>query len=326
MLSHIDFLLPGLVIMIILARFFPFQDAYLPYFPMPIVTFWGVIAVFVLYGLKLSPQRMLSDLANWKLHLSTQAATYLIIPLMVLVLYPFFRDGEFYEMWLALFFLSVLPSTVSMSVIFVVKNRGNLGGAIFNSGISGLLGMVFTPLWLSSFVEQSSDSGGTGELILKLVQQIFIPIVLGMTMRYFIPKVADRIIKVFKNFDKYVVLIIVYNSFSSAFNQDLFAVIPASELFVLIAVVVALHIVAFELLVFLGRIIDLKREDLSVLLYVGSQKSLVHGSVFALLIFQDVEMQTFALLPLMIYHTFQLLFSSYKSIVWDRQEVHQQTT
>lgn len=318
-LANIDFLLPGLVLMIFVARIFPFQPAYLTYFPMPEITFWGVVIIFLLYGMKLSPQAMLSDLANWKLHLATQAATYLIIPILVLLLLPFFYGSADYELWLALFFLSVLPSTVSMSVIFVVKNKGNLGGAIFNSGISGLLGMVFTPLWLSFFVHQTDGSNATQELILKLVQQIFIPIILGMTFKYFAPKVAEWLAKTFKNFDKYIVLLIVYSSTSNAFNRDLFSMIPLVQLLVLIVGVVVLYLFIFELLGFIGRLLEFPRKDILVLVFSGSQKSLVHGTVFTLLIFQDVEMQTFALLPLMIYHAFQLLFASYKSIVWEAQ-------
>lgn len=318
-LSNIDFLLPGLVLMILVARILPFQEAYLAFFPMPEITFWGVVVIFILYGLKLSPQSMLSDLSNWKLHVLTQAATFLIIPILVLLLLPFFYGGDYYDLWLALFFLAVLPSTVSMSVIFVVKNNGNLGGAIFNSGISGFLGMVLTPLWLSFFVQQTASDGGTTDLIFKLVQQIFIPIVLGMTFRYFAPKSSDWLVQRFKNLDKYIVLLIVYNSFSNAFNRDLFSMIPALQLLILIVGVVALYLVVFKLLAFLGRVLEFPQKDVMVLLFSGSQKSLVHGSVFALLIFQEVEMQTFALLPLMIYHAFQLLYASYKSIVWEGQ-------
>jgi predicted Na+-dependent transporter len=37
-----------------------------------------------------------------------------------------------------------------------------------------------------------------------------------------------------------------------------------------------------------------------------------------MLVFESPEMQVFALLPVMIYHAFQLLFASYKSIYWGR--------
>jgi sodium/bile acid cotransporter 7 len=316
-LADIDILLPGLLLMIFLAKIFPFQEHYNRYLPMPEITFWGVVVIFILYGLKLSPRELLSDLSNWKLHLLTQSATYVIIPLLVLVLFPFFKGTTWYSFWLALFYLAALPSTVSMSVIFVAKTHGNLGGAIFNSSISGFLGMVLTPIWMSFFIKSVDGSGEFSSMVVKLVQQIFIPILIGMTLKYFAPISTTWMVTKLKNFDKFIVLLIVYNSFSNAFNRDLFSIIPLSQLMVLIAGVVALYLVVFELLGFLGRILSFKPEDMKVLLFCGTQKSLVHGSVFAVLLFQDPNMQTLALLPLMIYHAFQLFFASYKSIVWN---------
>lgn len=318
-LSNIDVLLPGLVLMILCARFFPFQDDYAHYFPMKPITFWGVVVIFLLYGFKLSPKEMLRDVSNWRLHLLTQATTFLIIPFFILLLYPFFQGTDYYDFWLALFFLAVLPSTVSMSVIFVVKNQGNLGGALFNSSISGFLGMLFTPLWLSFFLAEQGEMGDTGDLILKLIYQILLPILVGMTFKHFFASQADWLLKRFKNFDKIIVLLIVYNSFSSAFNKDLFSMIPISEFLILVAGVVSLYLVVFELSHFFGRVLHFPKSDILVLLFCGTQKSLVHGSVFALLIFTDAKMQTFALLPLMVYHAFQLLFASYKSIIWNTE-------
>ncbi len=318
LLAHIDFLLPGLVLMILVARFFPFQPEYSAVFPMKEITFWGIVLVFLLYGFKLSPNELLRDLSNWRLHVLTQATAFVILPLLIIALYPFFKNSDYFDFWLALFFLSVLPSTVSMSVVFVVKNNGNLGGAIFNSSISGFLGMILTPLWMSVFMHEAVSGDERLDLILKLVQQIFVPVVLGMSVRHFLPHVALWCLKKFKNFDKMIVLLIVYSSFSNAFNNDLFSVVPLSQMLILVAGVVSLYLVVFELSQFFGRILKFSQEDQIVLLFCGTQKSLVHGSVFALLLFQEAEMQTFALLPLMIYHAFQLLFASYKSIVWVR--------
>lgn len=319
--AHIDFLLPGLVLMILFARFFPFQESYNTFFPIAEVSYWGIVLIFVLYGFKLSPKEMLRDLSNWKLHLLTQSTTFLIIPLFVLFLYPFFKASTLYPFWIALLFLAVLPSTVSMSVIFVDKNKGNLGGAIFNSSISGFLGMVITPLWMSYFIEDTVGSSANSALIFKLLQQVFIPITLGMLVRHFAVNFAVWFVAKLKNIDKFIILLIVYNSFSNAFNKDIFSLIPFSQLMMLIAGVIALYLVVFESLVFLSQLVKFKKADTLVLLFCGSQKSLVHGSVFTLLIFPELKMQTLALLPLMIYHAFQLLFASYKTIIWqDKME------
>jgi len=318
--TNIDILLPGLLVMIVLAWLLPFQDSYETFVPLTEIKFWGVIAVFLLYGMKLSSKEMKRDLSNWKLHLLTQTATFLVIPILVVVFYPVFMNGEYERFWQAAFFLSILPSTVTMSVIFVAKTDGNVGGAIFNSSISGFLGIIITPLWIGLFLSSKMSSFDATELIIRLTQQIVIPIIVGMALRYFLEKAVLAVLKKLKNLDKYVVMIIVYSSFSTAFNRQMFEIIPTHQLLSLIAIVVSLHLTVFELLGVVARVFKLEWRDRMVLLFCGSQKSLVHGSVFALLVFENPEMQIFALLPVMIYHAFQLLFASYKSIVIHSRE------
>jgi sodium/bile acid cotransporter 7 len=317
-LKHIDFLLPGLISMILLARVFPFQDSYEAFVPFDEIKFWGVVGVFLLYGMKLSPSEMRKDILNWRLHLLIQGGTFILIPLLVLLFYPVFVNTVYFSFWQAVFFLAVLPSTVTMSVIFVSKVNGNLGGAIFNSSISGFLGILLTPLWLSIFLSNKGTDFDSGNLMIRLVEQIVVPIILGMMLRHFFLNPVLWLVKTFKHFDKIVVMLIVYSSFSNAFNQKMFSVLPSSQFIVLIILVVALHLTVFELLGFIGRVTKLPQRDRMALIFCGSQKSLVHGSVFALLVFQSVEMQVFALLPVMIYHAFQLLFASYKTIYWGK--------
>lgn len=317
-LKNIDFLLPGLISMILLAWLFPFQDSYEKFVPFSAIKFWGVVAVFLLYGMKLSPSEMRKDLFNWRLHLLAQGSTYLLIPVLVLLFYPVFGQGEYTKFWQAVFFLSVLPSTVTMSVIFVAKTNGNLGGAIFNSSISGFLGILITPLWLSFFLKTQGEAFDASDLMIRLLEQIVLPIIWGMILRHFFEHAVKLILSKLKHFDKIVVMMIVYGSFSKAFNQNMFDLIPSTQLFVLMALVVSLHLTVFELLGFIGRLTKLQHRDRMTLIFCGSQKSLVHGSVFAMLVFESPEMQVFALLPVMIYHAFQLLFASYKSIYWGR--------
>jgi sodium/bile acid cotransporter 7 len=139
-----------------------------------------------------------------------------------------------------------------------------------------------------------------------------------MILRLFFEHPVKLVISKLLHFDKVVVMMIVYGSFSNAFNQNMFELIPTAQLIVLMALVISLHLTVFELLGFIGRLVKLPLRDRMTLTFCGSQKSLVHGSVFAMLVFESPEMQVFALLPVMIYHAFQLLFASYKSIYWGR--------
>ena len=102
----------------------------------------GVSFIFFFYGLRLSVEKLKSGLANWKMHIIIQLTTFLFFPLIVLVSHPLFVGTDFELLWLGIFFLSALPSTVSSSVVMVSIAKSNIPAAIFNASISSLIGVV----------------------------------------------------------------------------------------------------------------------------------------------------------------------------------------
>jgi sodium/bile acid cotransporter 7 len=94
----------------------------------------GIAFGFFFYGVKLDPVQLRSGLSNWRLHLLIQLSTFLIFPVIVLLLLQIMPwiDPDFR---LGISYLSALPSTVSASVVMVSIAVGNLPGAIFNESI-----------------------------------------------------------------------------------------------------------------------------------------------------------------------------------------------
>jgi sodium/bile acid cotransporter 7 len=108
-------------------------------------------------------------------------STFLLFPLLALAFRPFFRVEESHTMWLAIFFLTALPSTVSSSVVMVSIARGNIPAAIFNASISSLIGVFITPLWMGVVL----DARGPGHFDLlsvvgKLAMQVLLPVFAGI--------------------------------------------------------------------------------------------------------------------------------------------------
>lgn len=79
-----------------------------------------------------------------------QAATFILFPLLVLLFYPFIKTDSAHSLWLAVFFFAVLPSSVSVVMVAVAK--GNVPAAIFNASLSGIIGVLITPIWMSYFI------------------------------------------------------------------------------------------------------------------------------------------------------------------------------
>jgi len=305
-----DVFITALISMILLAYLIPGIGAKGSVIELKTVSKYGIMLLFFFYGLRLSPEKMINDLKNWKLHLTIQLLTFIFIPVVVLLFYPFFRNGEYHQMWLAVFFLAALPSTVSSSVVMVSIARGNIPGAIFNASISGVIGIIITPLWMSFFMRASTIDFDFSKTLIDLVIQILIPVVAGLFLHRFWGKWALKYKSQLSLFDKCVILTIVYNSFSESFTNGIFSSIPNWTLFVLSGAVIALFFIVYGFSNWISKMIGFTREEQITVVFCGSKKSLVHGSVMASILFAGSAAASLFLVPIMIYHAFQLFYIS----------------
>lgn len=278
--------------------------------PLKVISTYGIAGIFFFYGLKLSPEKMKEGLSNWKLHFLIQVATFLILPLAIIAILPFVKGEEHFTLWFAVFFLAALPSTVSSSVVMVSIAKGNVPGAIFNASISGLIGIVVTPLWIGLFLETRETSFDLSNIFFGLILKILLPVVVGMIMHRFWGDFANRYKKQLTLFDKTVILIIVYLSFSASFSDGIFKSIGWIELSIVGFGVISLFFIIYFLIKFISKKLDFSREDRITALFCGSKKSLVHGTVFSNVLFAGMSSAGLILVPIMIYHAFQLFFIS----------------
>ncbi len=270
----------------------------------------GIALLFFFYGLRLSPEKLKNDLKNWRLHLVVQFITFVVFPFLVLLFRPLLKGTENEVLWLAVFFLAALPSTVSSSVVMVSIAEGNIPSAIFNASISGVIGILITPMWMGIFLEKQDADFAFGDVLTDLVIHILIPVILGLLLHRFWGNWAIRNKRYLSMFDKSVILCIVYRSFSDSFLNGIFHSVSWTELILLAGSVITLFFVVFNLTKSINKLMKFNREDSITVLFCGSKKSLVHGSVMASVIFAGSTTGGIFLVPIMIYHAFQLFYIS----------------
>lgn len=310
----IDYFVVAILIAVGLAYLFP-QPAEI--LPLDLITGYGISLIFFFYGLKLSPKRIQEGLGNWKLHVLIQVFTFLIFPIFVLAIKPFFVSENQQLLWLGLFFMAVLPSTVSSSVVMVSIARGNIPAAIFNASISGLIGVALTPLWMSIFMK--SVSGDFSVIYLQLFREILLPLVLGLLLRKLIGSFVIRYERWFNLFDKSVILLIIYNSFVSSFRSKVFSGLNPGDLFLLFLLVIIIFTIIFQLIKSFSRGLNFSRKDKITALFCGTKKSLVHGTVFSSVLFKGHPAIGILLMPIMVYHAYQILVISAIAGKYSRQ-------
>lgn len=293
----------ALLVAILVAWIFPQGPELLP---LKTITDIGIGFIFFFYGLKLSPEEFKRGFYNYKVHILVQVTTFVLFPLLALLFLPFFEEGTGSLVWLALFFLAALPSTVSSSIVMVSLAKGNIPTAIFNASLSGLVGVVVTPLWMSLFLKGSAGFEFS-TVFQKLFLQVILPLIIGLLLQRFLGKVARKNSTKISFFDKSIIVLIVYSSFSSAFSTQLFSTLGLPELLKLLALVTALFFIVYFGTDTLSKALHLPTEDRITAKFAGTKKSLVHGSVMVKIIFGNSAANAIFLLPIMLYHILQLL-------------------
>lgn len=308
-----DPFLMGIVLAIMAGYFFPFEQSVLKKLPLDRMLAWGISMIFFFYGLKLSPQKLKASIQNWKLHSLIQLSTFILFPLLSLAFFPLIQNQQQELMWMGIFFFAALPSTVSSSVVMVSIAKGNIPAAIFNASISGLIGVFITPLLLNLAFNNKLGSFDLSGLYIQLAFEIISPVILGMVLQRWLGKYALRFSKQMALFDKSIITLIIYNSFSHSFATNLFEDMSWKDILLIIVVVLILFYIVFSLIETMSRWFKFNREDQITAQFCGTKKSLVHGTVFFNIMFQGSTSGGIMLIPLMVFHTLQIIVISYKS-------------
>ncbi|MFJ2814766.1 bile acid:sodium symporter family protein [Streptomyces sp. NPDC087294] len=275
--------------------------------------------LFFLYGARLSPQAVYDGFRHWRLHLPILLLTFVAFPLLgtVTLLLP--------QAWLGpgltagVLFLCVLPSTVQSSVAFTSVARGNVPAAICAASFSSLIGLVVTPL-LAAWLLDTGRGGGSlisaGQVVAILVQ-LLLPFAVGQLLRRWISGWVTRHRRLTMLADRGSILLVVYSAFSHGMTAGIWHDIHPARLAALLAVSVLLFAVSFGLAGTVARLLGFAHADRVTAVFCGSQKSLASGLPIASVLFVPDEVGLIVL-PLMIYHTSQLLICASLARRWSR--------
>ncbi len=270
----------------------------------------GVSVIFLLYGFRLNFKIVILSVRNWKLHLIIQTATFVFFPMLALGLQ--FIIGDEGDLWKGIIFLSIMPSTVSSAAVLVSMANGNVPAALFNSSLSSVIGIMLPPLMLGALSGTGSGAGfDASEVYVKLIVQILMPIVIGISLNPWVGRAANKYRVYTRYFDQLVIVSIVYYSFSNSLYINQFDAVTLKDLGVLIVVLFVLFAGINGIIWLLARRSGLPQADTITGLFCGSTKSLVHGSTMGRLMYAGNPALGVIILPLLVYHSLQLILSSF---------------
>lgn len=272
-----------------------------------LVTKLGISLVFFLHGANLERENLVAGVKNWRVHGLIQATTFIIFPAFGLVLY-FALEGLLEPpLRLGFFFLAALPSTISSSVAMTALAQGNVPVAVFNATLSGLLGLVLTPAMISLVTVTGAVQFSFGEAVLNIALILLVPFAAGQVMRPFLKGFLSRYRSIVSLLDRGVILLIVFTSFAASTASGVWTRFSFGEYAIMLVLVAVLLLLAFGATVFSSRRLGLSRADEAATVFCGSTKSLANGAPIAQILFAGSPFLGVILLPILLYHQFQLV-------------------
>ncbi|WP_069386430.1 bile acid:sodium symporter family protein [Cellulosimicrobium cellulans] len=273
----------------------------------------AVTVLFLVYGMRLSTREVWSGLRNVRLQGAILASTYVVFPLLGLLVAwavaPLVGAG----LAAGVLFLSLLPSTVQSSVAFTSAARGDVAGAICGATVSNVLGMLVTPLlvlWLLSDGAGAAPEdaggvvGGLGGLRTVLLQ-LLVPFVVGQLLQPWVGGWVRARRRLTLGVDRGTILVVVFHAVAAASSAGVWASVSAWGIAAVLAVSAVLLAAMLAITWWGGAVLRLSREDRVALLMCGSKKSLATGLPMASVLL-PVAVAGVVAVPVIVFHQLQL--------------------
>lgn len=275
------------------------------------LTTFAIGLLFFMHGAKLSFQSIIIGIKNWRLHLLIFATTFVVFPIlgvMMQFLVPTFLSQEFY---LGFVYLCVLPATVQSAIAFTSIARGNVAAAICSASASTLLGVFITPILVGLLMNtQAVASMDIVDAITSIMLKLMLPFIIGHLSRRFIIKWIEKYKNIISKTDRLSILLVVYVAFSDAVINGIWAQVGLLSLLNIIFFSIVLLVIVLLITTYSARLFGFSKEDEITIVFCGSKKSLASGIPMASVIF-PMSIMGIMILPLMIFHQIQLMICAF---------------
>ena len=317
----IDGFLVGILGAVGLAFLFPQPGAHGGILQPALLTKIGVALIFFLHGLALSFQNLKAGTLRWPLHLIVQISTFVFFPLLGWIVFRGARAFLPADLNLGFFYLCALPSTVSSSVALTAAARGNVPVAVFNATLSSILGIFLTPILVSLVVQSSGQNLPLSHVMLDLVLWLLLPLAIGQLLRPFFGAWASAHKPLISRVDRGTILLLVYTSFCDSVEQNVWTKYGLGVVLITILGALLLFFLVFGSLSALCQKLGIAPADSTAVIFCGTKKTLASGVPMAHLIFSSHAELGLILLPIMLYHSLQLLICGWLAGRWARQNL-----
>jgi sodium/bile acid cotransporter 7 len=270
-----------------------------------------ILILFFNTGLTIPTESIVKGLANYRLHIFIQLFVFIVTPLCFYLCITLFKDFLTTNMIIGFFALSVLPPTISSCIVFTHSCRGNSVGAMFNTSLANIMGILLSPLLLSLLLKSSEFQSMSGEffnILLKLFLIMFLPVSVGQVLHQFLKKSLLEYKQQITTLNNVLILIMSLFAFSgAASNGNIFAELSFLPFLILAIMNPFLTLLAYSS----AKLLKFSKEDLVSIIFTTPQKTVAMGIPLISAFFAAApKVLAIAIIPLLFYYAWQLLVAA----------------
>jgi sodium/bile acid cotransporter 7 len=284
-----------------------------------ILTNIAVGLLFFLHGVKLSREAIIAGATHWRLHTLVFCCTFVMFPLLGLLLRPVLSPLVTPALYGGVIFLCTLPSTVQSSIAFTSMARGNVPAAVCSASASSLLGIFITPLLVGLIAGTAQGEHGVSfDAVRAIVLQLLAPFIAGQLLRGWLGGWMERRRALLRYVDQGSILLVVYTAFSAAVVEGLWHTVSIGSLGGLLVINIVLLGIALGITAWVSKRLGFPLADRITIIFCGSKKSLASGVPLAKVLFASHAVGAIVL-PLMLFHQVQLMICAFMAQRWSRR-------
>lgn len=237
------------------------------------ICYGAVAVIFLISGLSMSTKQLLVNVANWRAHFTVLSMSFLVTSAIIYGIALGIKashNGQIDD-WLliGLIVTHACPTTVSSNVVMTKQAHGNDILTLCEVFIGNVLGAFITPALLQMYMRGTWEIGNPShqtqgdstvqELYAHTMKQlglsVFVPLFVGQVVQNIFPKQTKWCLTTFKlnKVGSFMLLLIMFQSFSTAFAQDAFTSVSHASIIFLVFFNIGIYLFFTVLTYFYSR-------------------------------------------------------------------------
>ncbi|XXH04932.1 hypothetical protein Hte_011354 [Hypoxylon texense] len=214
------------------------------------ILYAGIGLIFFINGMQLSPEKLKEHAKNWRLHIIVQGISLILIPVIQLIIVHIViaaggvSSGTVdASILVGMVVVSCIPTTIASNVVMTRNAGGDEAAAIIEVVIGNVVGSFIAPWLIYGFLPSGGEfeslrpakADTLGPMYANVMQQlglsVLVPLVVGQTLRWTVPKQVAWTLKTFylAQLCSVLLMLVAWSTFSGAFQTGALTTLPKTS-------------------------------------------------------------------------------------------------